>query len=95
MLVAATLARAGKADSARRLAASSRGRPEIDPTRDLLYAEAFVRTLLGDTTEAINALKVYLAANPEKRSSFAEDASWWFRGLQDNSRFRSLIGAQQ
>jgi tetratricopeptide (TPR) repeat protein len=95
MMVAATLARAGQADSARRLAERSRGRAEIDPTRDLKYAEAFVRTLLGDTAEAISALKTYLAANPEKRATFADDASWWFRGLQDNSRFKELIGVKQ
>ncbi|MEO6055285.1 MAG: protein kinase, partial [Gemmatimonadales bacterium] len=95
LLVAATLARAGRADSARHLAERSRGRPEIDPTRDLLYAEAFVRTLLGDKAEAISALKVYLAANPEKRASFAEDGSWWFRGLQDDARYKQLVGAMQ
>ena len=80
MMVAAVLARAGMADSARHVAERSRGRPEIDPTRDLLYAEAFVRTLLGDKVEAVKALKVYLAANPEKRAGFVDDPSWWFRG---------------
>jgi serine/threonine-protein kinase len=92
MMVAATLARAGMADSARRVAERSRGRPEIDPGRDLLYAEAFVRTLLGDKGEAIKALKVYLSANPGKRSVFAEESTWWFRGLQDDPRYRELAG---
>ncbi len=95
MMVAATLARAGLADSARRLAQRSRGGAEIDPTRDLMYAYAFVRTLLGDRAEAVNALKVYLAANPEKRASFADDAGWWFRGLQEDARFKELIGVKQ
>jgi TolB-like protein/tRNA A-37 threonylcarbamoyl transferase component Bud32/tetratricopeptide (TPR) repeat protein len=95
MMVAATIARTGLADSARHVAQRSRGRPEIDPTRDLSYAEAFVRTLLGDRDEAIKALKVYLAANPEKRAALAEDASWWFRSLQDDSRFRDLVGTAQ
>ena len=94
MMVAATLARAGQADSARHLVVRSRGQPEIDPTRDLMYAEAFVRTLLGDKAEAISALKVYLAANPEKRAGFAEDAGWWFRGLQEDARFKQLVGAK-
>jgi eukaryotic-like serine/threonine-protein kinase len=95
MMVAAIIARAGLADSARHVAQRSRGRSEIDPTRDLLYAEAFVRTLLGDRDEAIKALKVYLAANPEKRAAFADDATWWFRSLQDDSRFRQLVGTAQ
>ncbi|MDQ3224859.1 MAG: hypothetical protein M3Q75_15510, partial [Gemmatimonadota bacterium] len=95
MMVAATIARAGLADSARHVAERSRGRPEIDPTRDLLYAEGFVRTLLGDREDAIRALKVYLTANPEKRAAFAEEPTWWFRGLQDDARFRELVGTAQ
>ena len=90
MLVAATLARAGLADSARRLAEASRGSPDIDPTHDLRYAEAFVRTLLGDRAEAFEALKVYFAANPEKLGSFADQPTWWFRGLRDDPRYREL-----
>jgi hypothetical protein len=60
MMVTATLARANLPDSARRLVQRSRGNSEIDPTRDLIYAAAFVNTLLGDTTAAIEALKTYL-----------------------------------
>ena len=95
MMVAATIARAGLADSARRLAQRSRGSPEIDPTRDLIYAEAFVLTLLGHREDAIKALKVYLAANPEKRTALSEDATWWFRALQEDPRYRDLVGLAQ
>jgi len=95
MMVAATIARTGLADSARHVVLRSRGRPEIDPTRDLSYAEAFVRNLIGDRTEAIQALKIYLAANPEKRSAFAEEPTWWFRGLQDDPRYQKLVGTSQ
>jgi eukaryotic-like serine/threonine-protein kinase len=93
MMVAATLARANLPDSARRLVQRSRGNSEIDPTRDLIYAAAFVNTLLGDTTAAIEALKTYLVANPEKRASLAQDPSWWFRPLENSPRFRDLVGA--
>jgi hypothetical protein len=93
MMVAATLARANQADSARRLAQRSRGSNEIDPTRDLVYAAAFVHTLLGDTANAVEALKEYLVANPEKRASLAEDPTWWFRPLEQNAIFRDLVGA--
>jgi serine/threonine-protein kinase len=95
MIVAATIARAGLADSARRVAQRSRGRPEIDPTRDLLYAEAFVRTLLGDRDEAIKALKVYSAANSGKSGASGESTNWWFRGLQDDPRYQELFGTTQ
>jgi serine/threonine-protein kinase len=93
MLVAATLARAGLKDSARRLAARARGTSELDPTRDLELAGAFVYTLLGDKDEALRALKVYLAANPARRANLADDSGWWFRSLQDDPRFRKLVGA--
>nr|MBA3317405.1 hypothetical protein [Gemmatimonadales bacterium] len=95
MMVAATIARADLPDSARRLAQRSRGSSEIDPTRDLMYALAFVHTLLGDTVAAVEALKTYLVANPEKRPALAQDPSWWFRPLENNGRFRELVGATQ
>jgi serine/threonine-protein kinase len=95
MLVAAVLARSKLADSARSVAQRARGNAEIDPTRDLVYAEAFVNTILGDTAAAIAALKTYLAANPEKRATLASDPSWWFRPLENNSQFRDLVGADR
>ncbi len=73
MVVAAVLARAGLADSARHVAERSKGDAQIDPTRDLVESGAFVYTLLGDQDEALKLLKVYLAANPQRRSNYAED----------------------
>ncbi|HWB42282.1 MAG TPA: protein kinase [Gemmatimonadales bacterium] len=93
MMVAATLARAGQPDSARRLALRSKGNNEIDPTRDLVYASAFVHTLLGDTALAVDALKQYLVANSEKRAALASDPTWWFRPLENNALFREAVGA--
>ncbi len=91
LAVAAVLARKGLADSARHVAEQSRGGSDVDPTRDLLYIEAFVRMLLSDKPEALKALKVYLAVNPDRRSTLADDPGWWFRGLQDDSVFQSLV----
>jgi serine/threonine-protein kinase len=93
MMVAAVLARANLPDSARRVAQGARGNSELDPTRDLVYAEAFVNTLLSDTAAAITALKTYLAANPEKRATLASDPSWWFRPLENHPQFKELVGA--
>jgi hypothetical protein len=67
----------------------------VDPTRDLVFADAFVQTLLGDTAAAIASLRTYLAANPEKRENFAEESSWWFRPLEGNSAYRALVGNSQ
>ncbi|HEU4700418.1 MAG TPA: hypothetical protein VFS40_14635, partial [Gemmatimonadales bacterium] len=94
MVVAAVLARAGQPDSARRLARASRGDAEVDPTRDLLLTDAFVHTLVGDTTEALRSLRLYLAANPDRRAAMADDPGWWFRPISNDPRFRRLVDAQ-
>jgi tetratricopeptide (TPR) repeat protein len=92
LMVAATLARADLPDSARRLTLRSKGNNTIDASRDLVYAAAFVHTLLGDTALAVEALKEYLVANPAKRASLASDPTWWFRPLQSSQQFRDLVG---
>ena len=91
MLVAIVLARAGQVDSAKHLAQRSRGGPDVDATRDLMLDDAYVRLLAGDKDEALNSLKVYLAANPDRRAGMAEDPGWWFRSLQDDPRFQQLV----
>ena len=50
---------------------------------------------MGDKVEALKSLKVYLAANPERRASYAEDSGWWFRSLQEDPRFKELVGVKQ
>ncbi len=91
MLVAIVLARKGLADSAKRVAQRSRGGPDVDATRDLMLDDAYVRLLAGDKEGALNSLKVYLAANPDRRGVMAEDPGWWFRSLQDDPKFEQLV----
>jgi eukaryotic-like serine/threonine-protein kinase len=95
MVVAAILARAGLTDSARQVAARSRSTPELDPTRDIELIGAFAYTLMGNKVEALRSLKTYLAANPERRANLAEDSGWWFRSLQEDPRFKELVGIKQ
>jgi serine/threonine-protein kinase len=95
MIVAAILARAGLKDSARNVAARSRSTPELDPTRDIELFGAFAYILMGDKVAALKSLKTYLAANPERRANLAEDAGWWFRSLQEDPRFKELVGTKQ
>jgi tetratricopeptide (TPR) repeat protein len=92
MAVAAVLARAGLADSARHVAERSHGDAEVDPTRDLSLFDAFVQTLLGDHDAAIEAFSVYLAANPSLRGGNSEDIGWWLRDLKGDPRFDALVG---
>jgi serine/threonine-protein kinase len=94
MLVAAALARAQLADSARRVLERSRAEAEIDPGRDLLSIEAFVRTLLPDSTDRAESLRLlgqYLAVNPEHREGMTRDHSWWWRDLRNDPRFQKLV----
>ena len=92
MYVAMALARAGHPDSARRVAERSRADATIDPTREVAYLEAALRTMLGDAAEAIRQLTIFLAANPQQRGPMARDESWWFRDLKGDPRFQSLVG---
>jgi tetratricopeptide (TPR) repeat protein len=91
MLVAAALARAGLADSARSVLVSSRADLEVDPDRALLTLEAFIRTLLGDTEEALRLLRAYMISNPHHRDEESEDVHWWWRSLQDDPRYQALL----
>ena len=92
MLVAMTLVRAGLADSARRVAERARADATVDPARELVYIEAMLRNLLGDREEALRLLSEYLATNPQDRASMAKDYTWWWRGLRDDPRFKTLVG---
>ncbi len=94
MWVAGVLGRVGLKDSARRVLERSRGTPDVDPTRDLLAWEAAMRTMLGDKEEALRLLSEYLVANPRHREGFRKNVHWWWRPLQDDPRFKALIGAR-
>jgi serine/threonine-protein kinase len=99
LAVAAVLARKSVsenvlADSARHVAERARGDTEVDPTRDLAYIEAFVRTLLNDREEAVRLLKQYVSANPDRRADLADESGWWFRGLLDYPPFQELVRAK-
>jgi tetratricopeptide (TPR) repeat protein len=93
LLVAMTLVRAGLADSARSVAVRARADATVDPIRDLVYIEAMLRNMLGDRDEALRLVGSYLAANPQDRASLAKDYTWWWAGIRDDPRFRSLVGA--
>ena len=91
ILSAGALARAGLADSARRVLMRARATPAEDPTRELEGNEAVMRVILGDHDEAIRLIKDYLTVNPAHRKGFATRVSPWWRDLQSNSKFKQLI----
>jgi serine/threonine-protein kinase len=90
--VGGVLARAGLADSARSVLLAARADPEVDPTRSLLYIEAYMRVLLGEEDDAIDLMKLYFAANPAEDHGGGEDEElfWWWEDLQHHPRFSEL-----
>jgi serine/threonine-protein kinase len=91
LVMGGILARAGLADSATRVLdrAHDEITSEIDPLKNLLYVEAYMRTLTDQDDAAIDLLKDYTAANPGH--DFGEAlGTWWWRDLRDHPRFREL-----
>ncbi len=89
MGVAAILARAGLPDSAGAVAERSRGDSDIDPIKDLVYLEAFVRTLTGETDLALDLLSEYMALGGDDGSAVDH---WWFDPLREEPRYKTLAG---
>jgi serine/threonine-protein kinase len=92
MQVAVVLARAGLADSARRVIERSKGDPEVDPTRDVALFGAFAYAQLGDQAKALELLTIYFSANPAARAGYAANPGWQFKSLADTPGFRTLVG---
>jgi eukaryotic-like serine/threonine-protein kinase len=92
LMVAMALVRAGLPDSARAVALRARADATVDPGRELLYFEALLRNMLGDRDEALRLVGMYLATNPQDRETMAKDDSWWWNGIRDDPRFKSLVG---
>jgi hypothetical protein len=92
VLIAGVLARAGLLDSARSLLRRTTDDPDADQSRDLANTSAFVWLLAGDTTMAVNRIKDYLLVNPGRLPDFRDNPNWWFRGIQNDPRYRAVVG---
>lgn len=88
----AVIGRAGMVDSARSVLRRTRDQAtlEIDPQHELLWREAYGRTVIGDYDEAIELLKRYKAANPDHAFDPGGDLGWWWNDLRDHPRFSEL-----
>jgi hypothetical protein len=90
-LAAGAIARAGLADSAAHILDRLVDPADVDPTMDLTQTKAFVWTLLGDKDKAIQALALYLSANPARAVGFDDEHSWQWRSIHDDPRFQALV----
>ncbi len=92
LLVAGALGKAEFPDSAEAVLSRSRAPRDLDPEMELLGLEALVRLHLGQEEEALDLLKTYLTTNPHHREGWQWTAHWWWRPLQQNPEFRTLVG---
>jgi eukaryotic-like serine/threonine-protein kinase len=97
MVAAAVIARAHLADSARAVLARARAGPDVDIFHDLSFVEAYARTVVGDTAEAVALLgKVVAGATTSGQAGAADWAThWWWRGLQARPDFQALVRASR
>ena len=92
MLAGVALLRAGLPDSARAVIARAPGSENLDPSGDLVYLEAMARSQLGDKDRAISLLSKYFAAHPQQQKYASRDESFWWKPLQDEPKYRALVG---
>jgi len=93
MLAGMGLNRAGLADSARSVISRAQGDENVDPTGDLAYLEAMARTQLGEKDKAIALLSRYYAKNPQRKAFISRDEAWYFKSLENEPRYKSLVGS--
>ena len=97
MIVGAVLARAHLADSARAVLLRARMSAEADIGHDLPFVEAYSRTVVGDSSEAIALLGKLVAGASSAGTAGAADWAtyWWWRGLQARPDFQALVRASR
>ena len=101
LLVGGTIARASRvgggdpalADSARHVLSRARAlmTSQVDPDQELLPETAYMYTLLGDNSSAIDLLRRFAASNPH----YSFEHHWWWRDLRGTSEFQPLLAARQ
>jgi TolB-like protein len=92
MLAGIALIRANLPDSAKAVIGRGEGSESLDPTGDLVYIEAMARSQLGEKDKAISLLSRYFAAHPQQQRYAGRDESFWWKPLQDDPRYKSLVG---
>jgi len=92
MIVGGVLARAGLSDSARAVLLGARAGFDVDPTGELPFIEAYIRTLVGDNDVAVELLEQIVATSDDPENAIDVDY-WWWRDLRNHAGFRDLTGA--
>jgi len=102
IFAAATIARASRkpgappalADSARAVLRRAEGDAIIDATGELKMFSAFASVILDDRDDVYRRLGDYIAVSPASRKEdMRVKPTWWFRPLESDPRWRTLVGA--
>ncbi len=102
IFAAATIARASRlpgappalADSARAVLRRAEGDAIIDPTGELKMFSAYVSVILDDRDDTYRRLSDYIAVSPATRKEdMRTKPTWWFRPLETDPRWRTLVGS--
>ena len=91
MRMGIALARAGLADSARRVMERARGDAAVDAGRELAQLEAIGRMVVGDKEEAFKQYSAYLASNPQVLEGMDPNDSWEFKEILQDPRFAAAL----
>jgi tetratricopeptide (TPR) repeat protein len=87
------LYRANMSDSAHRVLARTEAGSDIDPRGELVPLRALAHEFFGETDQAITLIEQALTTHPEHRAGFGRMNAWWWRDLQSNPRFNTLIAS--
>src|SRR4029079_11299656 len=92
MMVVIAFLRAGMADSAKAIAASSQGDTQVDPRRETINLAAIIYAQAGDKNKAIDLMASWYAANPQQRAIAAvNDQGWWLKDIREEPRYKALL----
>ncbi|HSG06875.1 MAG TPA: hypothetical protein VLA36_00860 [Longimicrobiales bacterium] len=84
------IGRAGLPDSANAVMLRARRDQDVDPSGEQFSMEAAMRSVIGDTVGAIEALQRFMILNP----GHFPGEHWWWRNLQGNADFERLRNAR-
>jgi tetratricopeptide (TPR) repeat protein len=93
MIVGLAFLRAGFPDSAKAIAESEQGDPQVDPRGETTNLAAIIYAQAGDKDTAIELITKWFAANPQQRATAANDKAWWLRDLRSDPRYKALVKA--
>jgi hypothetical protein len=92
MMAGIALIRADMRDSAKAIAASAQGDPQVDPRGETINLAAIIYAQTGEKDKAIDLMARWYAANPQQRTIAAtNDQGWWLASIRNEPRYKALL----